>query len=333
MEFKQIETAFKDHGFLEVSHTSLNKSISFSNYKAQIWNENFGGMDFLKKHLTKKDPKQQDFTSAFIATFPYFPLINELKSSLKVALYAQQKDYHFQINEKLKIISTKLQKLYPENKFSHSIDSAPILERDLAYRSGLGWVGKNTCLIDKKQGSLFYIAEILTDLPSPEKAKLQTDHCGSCTRCIDVCPTNALSPRKLDVAKCISYRNIEDRDCSPKTLDKTLESWFFGCDLCQTICPWNEKAHGKEEMATLNKAFEVTPDAIQEIKSILSRSNKQLDKDFREFPLSRARGTGLKRNALKLIHENKITELKDFLMTLEVSEQLKDLKDIVVEGL
>lgn len=330
---EQITLLFKKEGFLEVSHTSLNTSISFASYKAQIWNENFGGMEFLKNHLTKKDPKTQEFTSALIALYPYYPAHNELKSSLKTALYAQEKDYHYKVNEKLRLISEQLKELYPDNNFTHSIDSAPILERDLAYRAGLGWIGKNTCLIDKKNGSLFYIAEILTDLGEPQKSKLQTDHCGTCTRCIDACPTDALSPRKLEVDKCISYRNIEDRDTSINTLKKPLDSWFFGCDICQTVCPWNGKSHGKEKMTELNKSFKVTSEAIKEIKSILSRSNKQLDKDYRQFPLSRARGTGLKRNALKLIHENKITELKSFLEEIEVSEQLKDLKTFVTQEL
>lgn len=333
MEFDKIKPLFKKEGFLKVGHTSLNKSISFESYKAQIWNKNFGGMNFLKEHLKLKDPQTQSYKSAFIALFPYYPEKNELKSKLKIAVYAQEKDYHHKINNKLKIITTSLKNLYPHNSFTHSVDSAPVLERDLAYRAGLGWIGKNTCIIDKKQGSLFYITEVLTDLESSQKTTLQTDHCGTCTRCIDACPTEALTPRKLEVDRCISYRNIEDKDTSVNTLNKSLDSWFFGCDICQSVCPWNEKAHGKTAMEKLNEAFTLSSEVINELKKILSTSNKQLMKDYHEFPLSRARGTGLKRNALKIIHDHKISELKGFLSEVEVSEQLKDLKKKVTHSL
>ncbi len=333
MNLIKITTLFTKQGFLSVNHVSLKKSISFNNYKAQIWNENFGGMNFLKDHLSRKNPLQQEFASAFIALYPYYPVNNELKSSLKVALYAQEADYHHQINLKLGVISNELHKLYPNNRFSHSIDSAPVLERDLAYRAGLGWIGKNTCLLNKKHGSLFYISEILTDINFLSKNTLQTDHCGTCTRCIDACPTGALSPRKLEVNKCISYRNIEDKDTSILSLDKKTDSWFFGCDVCQTVCPWNEKAHGKENMKNLNQPLTVTSKILDELKSILSRSNKQLEKDYKKFPLNRARGTGLKKNALKIINENKISELKDFLIKVKVSDQLKKIKNQVVLNL
>ncbi len=333
MEFEKITTLFTEQGFLETSYTSLSKSISFESYKAQIWNENFGGMKFLKDHIPKKDPKLQELNTALIALHPYYPPNNELNSNLRVSVYAQEKDYHRKINAKLELITQELKKLHPKNTFTFSVDSAPVLERDLAYRAGLGWIGKNTCIISKTKGSLFYIAEILTDLNFTKKVTLQSDHCGTCTRCIDACPTGALSPRKLEVDKCISYRNIEDRDTSPKTLDKKLDSWFFGCDICQTVCPWNEKVHGKEEMVKLSQPYTITPEAISELKDILSKSNKQLDKDYKEFPLERARGTGLKRNALKIIHEHKISELKLFLKTLTVSEKLIELKNTVLKEL
>lgn len=335
MEKENFLKLFKEQGFLTANIVSLKKSLSFDTYKAQVWNENFGGMEFLKNHLSKKDPKKQSLKSAIVALYPYYPANNELKSSLKVALYAQEKDYHYKINDKLKLITNSLKEKYPNNNFSHSVDSAPVLERDLAYRAGLGWMGKNTCIIDKEHGSLFYIAEILTDYEPTQTTKLslQTDHCGTCTRCIDACPTRALTPRKLEVDKCISYRNIEDKDTSPTTLDKKLDSWFFGCDICQTVCPWNEKSHGKDNMQELNTPFKVTKDVIEELKSILSQSNSQLAKTYRDFPLSRARGTGLKRNTLKLIHENNISELKSFLESVKVSDQLQELKNTVLESL
>lgn len=176
MEFEKISTLFKEQGFLEASHTSLNKSISFESYKAQIWNKNFGGMNFLKDHIVKKDPSLQEYSTALIALHPYYPPNNELESTLRVSVYAQEKDYHRKISSKLETIAKSLKSLHPENNFTFSVDSAPVLERDLAYRAGLGWIGKNTCIISKTKGSLFYIAEILTDLDFSKKVTLLSDH-------------------------------------------------------------------------------------------------------------------------------------------------------------
>jgi len=315
----------------------LGKSLSFDTYKAQIWSENFGSMEFLKTHTGLKNPEQQSYKSALVALYPYHPSEqdqeNKLKSSLKVALYAQEEDYHMVVKAKLDELINTLKGSQPDHDFKACIDSYPVLERDLAYRAGLGWMGKNTCLINKEHGSLFYICEILTTIKTKSKPALYTDHCGTCTKCIDSCPTGALAPRKLEVEKCISYRNIEDKDSSLASLDKKLHGWFFGCDICQTVCPWNEKNHGKEEMQALSTSFSFSDESITELKMILSSSNKKLMEVYKDFPINRARGTGLKRNALKLIHEYKLTKLKDFLENLEVPEKLTALKNEVYKSL
>lgn len=290
-------------------------------------------MDFLKDHSPLKDPQNQNFKSAFVGLYPYHPSKNTLQSNLKVALYAWDEDYHTSLSQKLQAIAQELEEDFPGESFKAAVDSFPVLERDLAYRAGLGWMGKNTCLLNKEHGSLFYIAEILTSLKSKTTPEFKTDHCGTCTKCIDSCPTGALTPRKLEVDKCISYRNIEDKDRSLKTLEKPLHGWFFGCDICQTVCPWNEKTHGKDEMATLSQPFHFSPESITELKNILSQSNKELMETYKDFPLNRARGSGLKRNALKLIYENKLSELKDFLERLTVPEQLEDLRSFVAKSL
>lgn len=333
MNFSEIKKLFKKQGFLDVSMVNLDKSLSFETYRAQIWNSNIGNMEFLKTHVDMKNPDNQKFESALVALYPYFPTKNTLKSSLKIAVYAQEEDYHTVVKDKLDSIIKDVKKDHPNEDFKSCVDSFPVLERDLAYRAGLGWIGKNTCLLTKENGSLFYVCEILSTYKSSTTPDFYSDHCGTCTKCIDACPTHALTPRKLEVDKCISYRNIEDKDSSLKSLEKDLHGWFFGCDICQTVCPWNEKSHGKEEMQNLTEKFIFSSDSIQELKFILSSSNKSLMDQYKDFPINRARGTGLKRNALKLIHQNKISELKDFIKNLEVPEKLEELKSEVFKSL
>lgn len=334
MDLSLFEKLFLDQGFIKFSSTNLTTSISFEAYKAQIWNQNTGSMNYLKKHLEEKNPDTtKHYKSALLGLYPYYPAKNEIETSLKVALYARQKDYHYILGQNLRSIEQRLKDLFPQEDFKASIDSAPLLERDLAYKAGLGWIGKNTCLLNRESGSLFYIGEILTTLDFSNKPTLASDHCGTCIKCIEACPTDALKPHKMDVAKCISYRTIEDRDTSPESLHKKSHSWLFGCDICQTVCPWNEKAYGKEQMALELEKHVFTEQNLEELKMILSSSNKELEKRYSAYPLSRARAKGLKRNSLKIIYENKLSELKDFLKELKVPENLQDLKDQVLHSL
>jgi len=331
MDSNQIKKLFLKQGFLDSSQTLLESPISIGIYKAQVKTGNIGGMEFLNTHYEDK-LKNTEYKSAFVGIYPYYPFEDELKSSLKISIYAKKQDYHKILKEKLDSIIVKLQKEYPIDRFTHAIDSKPVLERDLAFKAGLGWIGKNTCLINKTHGSLFFIAEILSTLSLLDEKKMtQSDHCGTCTRCIDACPTDALSPHKLDVEKCISYRSIEKKDITNSVLDAPLDSWIFGCDICQTVCPWNEKAHTKDEMRGLEE-WSLNEESIEEIKFILTSSNKSLDKKYADFPLSRARGKKIKRNILQLIHENKIKSLKPFLETLEMNE-LNQLKIAVLKEL
>ncbi len=335
-----INHLFINEGFLESSIVELKKPISTSIYKAQVHSGNIGTMNFLKDHESEKIKLSEVYLSALVGLFPYYPIHDELNSSLKISMYAKSKDYHKTLSIKLSKIIEKLQNIYPKAKFLSAVDSKPVLERDLAYRSGLGWIGKNTCLINKKNGSLFFIAEILTDLSVKDLKKLDTsftktplysDHCGTCTRCIDICPTKALKPHYLEVDKCISYRTIEKKEISKDVLKDKTHSWLFGCDLCQSVCPWNELAFGKDSMRDLEK-WSVGKNQIKELEEILKASNKSLDKKYKEFPLSRARGKRLKRNALQVIYENKLSDFKALLKALDLGE-LEDMKSEVVNSL
>lgn len=290
-------------------------------------------MSYLKDHMPlKQNPTShyKGFSSAILIALPYFPNEDELDLSLRVAQYARSKDYHIHFKGKLESLAQVLRENYPDEEFLCFTDSAPILERDLAAQAGLGWIGKNTCLIDRKKGSLFFIGEILTSLKLEAASELVSDFCGTCTRCIDACPTEAIqSDRVLDARKCISYLNIELKSIPEESLRGKMGDWFFGCDICQTVCPWNEKALGKELMRKLSqeKVEDINQEKlVDELRSILKLSNKQLMEHFKEFPLVRARGFGLKRNALIVTANLKLKELKEDVEF--ASRQWPRLKDL-----
>jgi epoxyqueuosine reductase len=169
-------------------------------------------------------------------------------------------------------------------------DTGPILERDLAQRAGIGWIGKNTCLINPKHGSYFLLSEILLDLPLEPDLPFVTDHCGTCTRCIEACPTECILPdRTIDAARCISYLTIELKDDIPAGLREKMGNWVFGCDLCQIVCPWNrfagegDPAFGKDSPAQL-------------LDGELSLTAQEFNQRFRGSPVKRAKRRGYLRN-------------------------------------
>jgi epoxyqueuosine reductase len=207
-------------------------------------------------------------------------------------------------------------------------DSSPVLERDLAYQAGLGWFGKNTCLIQRGQGSLFFIGEIYTDLATDPVNTLIPDFCGTCDKCIQACPTNAIEkPRILNAQKCISYLTIESKKVPPMELREKINDWFFGCDICQTVCPWNEKVF-KNQLETESKKTLNTKDReilIAELQFILNASGKKLQKEFQNSPLSRAGHFGLKRNAIIVASNQKLTELKPDILKYQHHAKLGEL--------
>ena len=184
-----------------------------------------------------------------------------------------------------------------QTKFGHFegrvfVDSAPILERAWAKKSGLGWIGKNTNLINKQSGSFFFLAEIIVDLElnydNPAK-----DYCGSCTACIDACPTDAIyEPYKLDASKCISYFTIELKESFSSNLSNDFKDWIFGCDICQDVCPWNRFSKANDEVL-----FETLPELNNFEKSDwIDLTEETFRKVFKESPINRSKFKGLKRN-------------------------------------
>jgi epoxyqueuosine reductase len=241
-----------------------------------------------------------------------------------VAHYARNKDYHFWFKEKLQQYIQVLKQHWPDENFLAFTDAVPLLERDHAMQAGLGWVGKNTCLIHPKKGSLFFIGEILCSFDCSQSFLPMHDFCGSCRACIDVCPTGALdTPRVLDSNKCIAYWNIESRSLPPEPIREKMEAWFFGCDLCQTVCPWNMKLFKNDKDFQQEPGDEET--LVRDLTHILSSSNKALLREVRDTPLSRAGGRGLKRNALIVIANLRLTSLSDLVEGYVQHETLAEL--------
>ncbi len=304
----KVSTVLNHEGFPHHGFTALTTPVSIHLYEAWLANGYQGEMQYLERHLEQKRspesllPRAQ---SAIVVTQNYVPHPAPapawpVADQLWIASYARGRDYHHFLKEGLERVIRSLKAQFPGEEFVCFADSSPVLERDLAARAGLGWIGKNTCLLSRDRGSLFLIGEIYTTLAF-ETAQLQTrDHCGSCTRCLEICPTGALvNPRELDARKCISYLTIESREVPDVHLREKIGGWFFGCDLCQTVCPWNQKVYSRERLQALHPEPNSDRQAlIRDLSWILSSSHRGLEKAFRGTPLLRAGGFGLKRNAL-----------------------------------
>ncbi len=308
-----IASILKSHDVAHHGFTSLEKPLSFEIYQNWIAHGMHGEMEYLKTHLPQKSQPQElkpGLRSALVIAQDYLPSPRpaEIFSGLRTALYAQGEDYHFWFKEKLQKIADELKTQFPDEEFLVFTDSGPILERDLAKKAGLGWVGKNTCLIEPKRGSLFFIGEILSTVDFSEWQNPEIpDFCGTCTRCIDVCPTKAITrPKEVDARLCISYWTIESREVAPPEIREKFQDWFFGCDLCQTICPWNEKVFHFSKNPT-----KPAPSALEnDLRFLLTASGKQIEKKVLGTPLKRAGPFGLRRNALMIIGNQKISSLK-----------------------
>lgn len=314
----RLDPMIKDSGFDHYGWAQLKRPFSFALYESWIKGGQHGSMEYLERHLALKENPQQVLSharTALVIAAPYFPHPQPppaLKFN-RLALYAQGEDYHLWFKSELEKLKVKLQATFPEEHFTCFTDSGPVLERDLAARAGLGWVGKNTCLIHTQKGSLFFIGEIFTTIAIETNEVLHPDRCGTCTRCIDICPTKAIEePRKLNATKCISYWTIESKTPAPEHLRSSINDWLFGCDLCQTVCPWNEKAFGSTEMKTKTVPTQASEKdgLIQELRHILISSNKELEKQWKNSPLERAGGRGLKKNAVIVAANLKISELR-----------------------
>ena len=256
-----------------------------------------GNMQYMEKHFDlRTDPSKlvPGAKSVITLLLNYFPENFQHTDAPKIAKYAYGNDYHEVIKEKLNHFLFLLREQIGEINGRGFVDSAPVLERSWGQKSGLGWIGENGNLINKKQGSFFFIASLITDLPLIADEAGVKDYCGTCTRCIDACPTEAILPDKVvDGSKCISYFTIELKDALvPEKMKGKFDNWLFGCDVCQDVCPWNSFSKKNNQ-----KAFTATNEILNFTKKDWEELTEEKFKIiFKESPLKRSKYSGIKRN-------------------------------------
>ena len=256
-----------------------------------------GEMHYMENHFDKRlNPRLlvENARSVISLGLNYYTdLIQSDPSAPKISKYAYGADYHQVIKSKLKVLLHEINEKIGEVNGRAFVDSAPVLDKAWAKRSGLGWIGKNTNLINTKKGSFFFLCELIVDIELEYDTPSTADHCGTCTRCIDACPTEAIvTPYVVDGSRCISYLTIELKEQLPAEFKGKMDNWMFGCDVCQDVCPWNR-------FSVLNRepAFEPHPDLLQMSKiDWQDISEDVFQKVFKNSAVKRTKFTGLKRN-------------------------------------
>jgi epoxyqueuosine reductase len=290
-EAKQL--GFDDIGFSPAVELIEDKE------RLQKWlNQGYNaGMGYMANHFEKRvNPALLEEGSLSVITVlkNYNPADTKLSQNFpKISRYAYGIDYHDVIKEKLSQLFLFIQQLYPELAGRFFVDSAPILERSLAARAGLGWIGKNSMLINRKLGSYVFIGEMLVNIELPYAENPVNDGCGGCSRCVDACPTKAILPDKvIDANRCISYQTIENKGAIDDQLTGKFNNWVFGCDICQEVCPWNRKAepHSEPQFVPSPELNEMSPtdwDAI---------TPERFAELFKKSAIKRTKFDGLVRN-------------------------------------
>jgi epoxyqueuosine reductase len=256
-----------------------------------------GKMSYMENHFDKRiDPRKlvEGAQTVVSLLLNYFPEKKQSDPNApKISKYAYGEDYHFVIKDKLKSLLEAIQTEIGEVNGRVFVDSAPVMDKVWAKKSGIGWMGKHTNLVHPKHGSFFFIAELIIDLPLEPDGPMK-DYCGTCTRCIDACPTEAIvAPYVLDASKCISYLTIELKDeLLPKEFEDKMENWMFGCDICQDVCPWNRfsSAHQEPRFEPHSSLLEFTENEWRELKEYT------FEELFKRSAVKRTKFDGLKRN-------------------------------------
>jgi epoxyqueuosine reductase len=293
---KLIKTEAKRLGFLSCG-ISKAQFLEEEAPRLEKWlnNNMHGDMRYMENHFDKRlDPtKLVDNSKSVISLLlNYFPSQNQTENSYKLSKYAYGNDYHFVIKDKLKSLLQFIQEEIGDVYGRAFVDSAPVLDKAWAAKSGLGWIGKHSNLLTQQVGSFYFIAELIIDLELEYDAAT-TDHCGTCTACIDACPTEAIAgPYVVDGSKCISYLTIELKENMPSEFKGKMDDWMFGCDVCQDVCPWNRfsKSHSEPLFNPHPELLSMTKKDWEEI------TEETFKKVFKNSAVKRTKFSGLKRN-------------------------------------
>ena len=258
-------------------------------------NNMHGQMDYMANYFDKRlDPRLlvDEAKSVISLLLNYYPEQKQNSSAPKISKYAYGNDYHEVIKNKLKEFLNTLQQNIGEINGRAFVDSAPVLDKAWAKKSGLGWIGKHTNLINKESGSFYFIAELIIDVELDYDGPVN-DYCGTCTKCIDACPTNAIvAPYVVDGSKCISYLTIELKENIPTEFKNKTDNWAFGCDVCQDVCPWNRfsQPHNEPQFNSTNGMMTFTSDQWYDM------SEEVFNKVFKNSAIKRTKFKGLRRN-------------------------------------
>lgn len=255
-----------------------------------------GEMQYMAKNFEKRlDPRLlvDGAKSVISVLYNYYTDKKQIDvETPKISKYAYGEDYHVVVKDKLYQLFEFIKEQFGEINGRVFVDSAPVMDKVWAKKSGLGWIGKNSNLINKQQGSFFFIGELILDLELPEDGPIK-DYCGSCTKCIDACPTEAIiEPYVVDGSKCISYFTIELKNEIPQDVKGKFENWIFGCDICQDVCPWNRfsKPHNEPRFEPALSLLEMTK------KDFENLTEETFNKVFKKSAVKRTKFNGLKRN-------------------------------------
>jgi epoxyqueuosine reductase len=294
---QQIKTEAKRLGFLSCGMSKA-EFLEAEAPRLEKWlNQNgHGEMQYMENHFDKRlDPTKlvEDSKSVISLLLNYYPSEEQKdKTAPKISKYAYGTDYHFVIKDKLKSLLQFIQNEIGEVSGRAFVDSAPVLDKAWAAKSGLGWIGKHSNLLTQQVGSFYFIAELIVDLELDYDTPT-TDHCGTCTACIDACPTQAIvDPYVVDGSKCISYFTIELKEQLPNSMKGQFDDWMFGCDVCQDVCPWNKfsKPHREPLFNPHPELLEMTKKDWEEI------TEDTFKKVFQKSAVKRTKFSGLKRN-------------------------------------
>ena len=304
---QQIQAHANELGFELVGVTPAAHSETIARYREWIENGYAGKMHYLEKHLSLKTDVRQllaEARSVISLAMNYYTLdppeaLAQDPGRGQISRYAWGDDYHELIRERLlELVTFIKQTAESELKTRVCVDTAPIIEREYAQKAGIGWIGKNTNLIHWRSGSWYFLAEVLVNIVLESDTPELRGSCGTCTRCIEACPTDAIiEPNLLDSRRCISYLTIELKESIPKTLRPEIGNWIFGCDICQEVCPWNSKAVSTTETGFQPRDGNLTPKLL----SLVGMTQEEFSRRFKGSPIKRAKRRGFLRNVLVAI--------------------------------
>ncbi len=289
---KAVELSFSAVGISKVAEFTDDAQ----HFESWLHNKYNAKMHYLENNKDKRyNPQKlvENSKSIITVALNYFPKIIQNSNLPVISKYAYGRDYHKVLKNKLKLLANYINLELTPIEYRYFVDSAPVLEKKIAEQAGIGWIGKNSLLINKKLGSFFFIGELFVNIELEYDQPIK-NYCGTCTKCIDACPTKAIiSERIIDSNKCISYQTIENKENIDIKLSNTFENRIFGCDICQDVCPWNAKI-----LPTTISDFSPKTDSLElNLTDWNNLTELEFNKLFTGTPLFRAKYSGLKRNA------------------------------------